>query len=479
VPLALPQEVFLLAEYFGAGASGGVPSGWSLLQGTQPQTEVVQESRGPEEGPPGRALRVTPKKGPAVLRHVPAQLPAVVIRLHLRARFYDEGAAGATHWLGLGSRLGAGAVGLAPGVEGYYATSRDFRGDRPEDATWRRSAVPRSVGWHLFELVLQEETFSASVDGEPVGSAPAQGASAAEELLLGTAASARGAWAALELLHTPLGYGTWELGIQEIRPGNRRPWRIRVHKEGRWRVSGTGAVEELPEASVEEEPVPAPVPAAPPPPEPPAAEEEPPPTPAPPEESEQEDTAEEASEPEELPEQAPEPAPEAEAPPARRRASPKRRPQRKRNLPAPAPPDGSLTIDCWDVAGESDVQRMDRVVGLFLQKLQEANVVLPENFARLGQCEEPQHPGCFVYAFGTRRLHISLREGEGGRLTLVVRCGGGFLDFVGFVRRHGGLEQLKLTRRPDSRGGQHIQLVSVLTRGTLTVRERPGTRGSD
>jgi len=56
---------------------------------------------------------------------------------------------------------------------------------------------------------------------------------------------------------------------------------------------------------------------------------------------------------------------------------------------------------------------------------------------------------------------------------LVVRIGGGFIDFVEFVRRNGSLEKLRLERRPDSKGHEHIRLSSVMSHGRMQVREMP------
>jgi len=85
----------------------------------------------------------------------------------------------------------------------------------------------------------------------------------------------------------------------------------------------------------------------------------------------------------------------------------------------------------------------------FVQALQSAGVVMPENIRCLDQCASKQHPGCFQYVFGTRRALMATRMTGEGRLLLVVRCGGGFLDFVEFARRHGSLEQLSLLRERD------------------------------
>merc|ERR1712178_478494 len=152
----------------------------------------------------------------------------------------------------------------------------------------------------------------------------------------------------------------------------------------------------------------------------------------------------------------------------------KAKPRAARRVPSPPPlPPLGLTIECWSLpvpVPEERLARMDRVMGVFLEKLREAGVVLPENIRRLEACAEPQHPDCYIYSFGTRRLHVATREGDGGRLSLVVRCGGGFLDFADFAKRHGNIEQLRLQRRPDSRCNQTIRLTSVLAKGALQLQ---------
>jgi len=131
-----------------------------------------------------------------------------------------------------------------------------------------------------------------------------------------------------------------------------------------------------------------------------------------------------------------------------------------------------LSVECWALPSETEVARLDRVVGLFLEKMQEAGAVVPTNFQRVEQCGEPQHDRCYTYSFGTRRLHISTREGEGGRLSLVVRCGGGFLDFIEFVRRNGAIEELRLQRLLNGGGeSQRIRLAATFVNGKRQIRE--------
>merc|ERR1719401_3250191 len=108
-----------------------------------------------------------------------------------------------------------------------------------------------------------------------------------------------------------------------------------------------------------------------------------------------------------------------------------------------------------------------------------AGVVVPENFQRVGQCGSRRDPQpCFIYRFGTRRLHLNIREGEGGRLCLVVRCGGGFLDFAEFARKNGSAEQLKMVRmqRTSSQGTHVLQVASVLSHRRHQVHDmRPAS----
>jgi hypothetical protein len=120
---------------------------------------------------------------------------------------------------------------------------------------------------------------------------------------------------------------------------------------------------------------------------------------------------------------------------------------------------------------------MDRVMATFLEHLRAAGLALPENIRRLEHCRDAAHvSGCYVYSFGTRRLHMSIREAEGGRLLLVVRVGGGFVDFVRFAMRHGSLENLRLQRRPQQDGRQVVRLVGVLgCHNERRVREMPVT----
>merc|ERR1719350_1427159 len=114
---------------------------------------------------------------------------------------------------------------------------------------------------------------------------------------------------------------------------------------------------------------------------------------------------------------------------------------------------GGVAIDCWMIPGESDVARMERVMATFVEAIHAANLQLPENIRRARRCPQAQHPACFVYTYGTRRLHVATRVTNIGRLLLVVRCGGGFMDFVQFSRKHGGMERVRFNRKATGGDG--------------------------
>merc|ERR1712196_339186 len=117
---------------------------------------------------------------------------------------------------------------------------------------------------------------------------------------------------------------------------------------------------------------------------------------------------------------------------------------------------------------------MERAMAHFIALAEAQGVALPPNIRLIAPCKEPAHKRCFVYNFGTRRLHFAVRENTDGRLQLVVRCGGGFMDFMNFARCNGALEQLRMQR---VQGGHNasgtVNLTSVLAAGRVRVREVP------
>mmetsp|Transcript_131717 Transcript_131717/g.421438 ORF Transcript_131717/g.421438 Transcript_131717/m.421438 type:complete len:248 (+) Transcript_131717:1011-1754(+) len=241
-------------------------------------------------------------------------------------------------------------------------------------------------------------------------------------------------------MHTPLGKGTWEVGLQQLQPGHRRPWRVRETQAGHWQVEASGNVRSCEDV----------------------AEAPPPQVECPvelPEELEEVDDLE-AHDPQlqeaEIAEEGEE-APIVEPPPE---------PPQQLQVGA------TFSVECWSLAeNEEAVVRLDRVLKEFLKQFALKGVVVPNNIRRLEKCSDQHHSDCFVFSFGTRRLHMHVREGQGGKLSLVLRCGGGFLDFAGFALRHGSGEMLKLDRAVRQQGGGTLRLSSVLVGGTVQVRK--------
>mmetsp|Transcript_9178 Transcript_9178/g.24026 ORF Transcript_9178/g.24026 Transcript_9178/m.24026 type:complete len:491 (-) Transcript_9178:6-1478(-) len=132
----------------------------------------------------------------------------------------------------------------------------------------------------------------------------------------------------------------------------------------------------------------------------------------------------------------------------------------------------SLVIQCWSRAGETDIERIKRAMQVFIERLQEAGVPLPGNIQLTSKGLDKGHDrGCFTHRFGTRQIHVTTRESSGGRLSLVVRSGGGFIDFVEFVRRYGRVEHLHLERYLKANRKRAIQLNCVRANGSVQVRE--------
>jgi len=265
------------------------------------------------------------------------------------------------------------------------------------------------------------------VDGEPMAHVAAAGA-ATETLdsvvFLVAKKGDPGYWASLELLHTPIGNG-WESGVQNMAEDGRSPWQQLAIESGRWQIEEQHKVVGLLDLGVR----PIMVGSL--------------------------DVADIA------PVLVPDPAPPQPPP------------------PPPTPPTrGALAIECWSVPGEADLDRVERAMGAFVEHLLADGVVIPDNVSLAAQCEAKQHSNCYVYRFGTRRLHVGVQEGVTGRLSLVVRVGGGFMDFAEFARRHGRMEQIRLQQSKPSEGRTVVRLTSVLSKGQRQVRQtgsRPPT----
>jgi len=447
-----PSEVLLFADYFcndkatgstndSANDSADLPHmGWERLLrpgedievssgyvwvGPLPEAEVdTQGSRVNETGDPAepphrhasQALRIDPGLGRVALHH--QTFDGVANRaggcLHLRAHFFDtldDKRISPGHWMGLTCQYGSAVVGLEQGIEQCYAFLNGACPDGcPSAHAWQASNVLRSHGWHLFEILVEGNSLSIVIDGEVVADVPSEGRNfEAEEVWLVAKRGGVGHWAAVELLHTPPS-STFR-GAHRVAAGDRQPWKVESKERGRWQIIKKSSSESVVRGNVEIE------------------------------EAQSVDL-------------------DSEPPP----------------VPVPRPwTAGALTIECWSLpVPESDIARIERVMAIFAEQLIAAGVIMPENFQRVGRCGARTDPQpCYIYRFGTRRLHISIREMEGARLCLVVRCGGGFIDFAEFARKHGSIVQLKfarMQRRPGT-GRDVLQLASVFKQGERRVRE--------
>jgi len=130
----------------------------------------------------------------------------------------------------------------------------------------------------------------------------------------------------------------------------------------------------------------------------------------------------------------------------------------------------ALTVECWALADETDIAQIERVVRHFVGLLEAEGALLPDNIHFIAPCREAAHQRCFVYRFGTRRLHFAARPTDDGRLTLVVRCGGGFMDFMDFVRRNGAVERMRLLRQIGAHSTGRLSMTSVRAAGRVQVR---------
>mmetsp|Transcript_38179 Transcript_38179/g.110247 ORF Transcript_38179/g.110247 Transcript_38179/m.110247 type:complete len:670 (-) Transcript_38179:27-2036(-) len=524
-----PEEVLPLGEFFRGGAEA-VLERWDLrafgpeaaervsTRPLQPASEEEEDALGlPGCGPVGERLDLDTSRGfVGLARNVEADRLDPHGSITVRVHFFDDGVEHPAlgHWLGFKSWYGTASVGLAFGIDGCYSVlcGQVPSGKTGEHFGWMRTFVDRSRGWHMFEVQLEAGQAHFSIDGEPVHSSQAEGAEVPEEVALVSRCGGHGLWAGLEVFHTPRGQQTWELGIQRLQPGDRLPWKV-LTETGRWQVDDEGVMQNvsflegavaevtiirqqlidsfdtvpekyqffsemdcmlgkqfrvvtvnsdgmvgLPAPEGSEEPVwwfppvatalvvareLAPAPQA----EAPAPAEE--------AEVEREGPAADEAPAQEEPEEPEEPA----SPPA-----------------SPRPPGvGGLSIEAWTIPGEEDLARMERVMTTFVNALEAANVAMPGNIHRIERCRASQHASCFVYSFGTRRMHVATRASENGRLLLVVRCGGGFLDFVEFARRHGSLERLRVERANNLQQGRGVvRLTSVLSRGRVQAIQSRG-----
>jgi hypothetical protein len=153
--------------------------------------------------------------------------------------------------------------------------------------------------------------------------------------------------------------------------------------------------------------------------------------------------------------------------------------------PPPAETAIDVPVQCMQVPSETLRERVERAMAFNIGQLVDAGVELPPNIQMVDKCSENGHGGCFVYRFGTRRLHITTQAVEDGRLLLVVRCGGGFADFYEFATRHARSEMVKLQKKlatSVTAGSGVLRLSSAFSRKdamNLSSRSRGSSPGSN
>lgn len=524
---SLPEYVLPVAEFFRDGMlellqrwthrSEVASNAYSTQVAVQSWEDQTFLSSMPRPPCGGQILFLDPSLGYQTLARSPAvPMDDTVGCIHLRAFFYDDGEERTAlgHWMGIESKLGSAAVGLAFGMDGCYSILADAvpTGASGSYYPWLRSTKDRSAGWHLFEIFLVDAQAKFFIDSDFVGSMGVQTQSVSEEVCLVSRCGGLGIWAGVELFHTPAGRQAWEIACRSLQHGDRVPWRC-LTEEGRWQADCQGVMRDvafraglfcritsvlqdlmssfahcLPQYTYQKgmhdylgknfqvvevntdgmiqlriperegkdiwwfPPCAAAITIM---------------------RQEESAPAEELVSPLIVQENSP-PEPE---PVVAMQSQDIVAPVGLLIVPPPPPPQmiGGLAIDCWTIPGESDLQQVERVVGVFMEAIVASGIVVPTNVRRIGRCQLPSDKGCFVYNFGTRKLHVSTRANEQGRLLLVVRCGGGFIDFVQFCRRHGGTENLCMTKATAERsqgGTGIIRFTAVLSQ--RTVRAVPG-----
>ena len=138
----------------------------------------------------------------------------------------------------------------------------------------------------------------------------------------------------------------------------------------------------------------------------------------------------------------------------------------------------SFKIECWAKPGETDIVSIKRIVADILAHLKSEGHLMPDNIEIIERCSSKGHTRCATYKFGTKVLHVSSQAADAGRLTLVVRCGGGFLDFMEYVKRYGNVEALHWGRQLDSQSRNTVHFTSTLSNGRRQLKEDGKARAS-
>eukprot|EP00931_Biecheleriopsis_adriatica_P058299 TRINITY_DN3465_c0_g2_i1.p1 TRINITY_DN3465_c0_g2~~TRINITY_DN3465_c0_g2_i1.p1 ORF type:complete len:674 (+),score=79.76 TRINITY_DN3465_c0_g2_i1:174-2195(+) len=517
--LTQPEAVLQLSDFFRDDIAS-IRARWELgtdimHDPTKRISTMDLQSNAPACGPIGQALVLDTAAGFLALSR---SLPIIVeddSRLHVRVHFFDDGQnySAMGHWLGIKSARGTAAIGIGFAIEGCYSVLNGEvpTGEKGKYVAWNRTSVDRHVGWHLFEIVLESGMVRFIIDSELVFNATAEGSCVSTEVCLVSRCGGSGIWAGVELFHLP------RLAASETedpRPGARRPWMVHTEK-GRWQADESGVLQDVwfePGAvalitSVQQQLIDSfsrvlpkyeykagmqemlgrtykvlsvnadgmvglesydgsddgiwwfpPYATAivvvdkmniPPP---------PPPPPSAPLPTAVQDSVLPGADPE-----IPEHSGQAWFSEQEQLA------QETGRLTSPTAGVGNLTITRWSRGMPTDehLAQVDRAMDSLLDALRQADVVLPNNIRRLQRCRVEGHSNCLVYSFGTRRVHLATRGTEAGRLDIVVRCGGGYMDFIEFARRHGSLEQLRLQRQQGIGGREVVRMTSVLSSGRI------------
>lgn len=444
-------------------------------------------------------------------------------RLYMRAQFFDDGEGGADHWLGCTGPCGAASLGVARKQGDCYGI---LQGCCPssvaesQSGAWKSSGVQRSIGWHFFELVWEDGISRAFIDHEPVSEAPAVsfGEKPGFKITIGAAGGNYGVWAALEVRRTPKGIDKWNLDLAASSI-SRVPWQAcEVLESGSWQFDGTHVLELLriwpgtfvrvadtkkmlldsfkpyegqycahpamdsmlgfpfkvvevlgdgmvglvcPEDGVIRYFPPAILS---------TTEDQP-----------EEDASVEPQEkltPREVSSDLAQESSAQEVKPAPQDVEPTPVPLEQAPVPleqavedTPIPALQGSTLECWARPDENDAERIERAMGQYSEYFRESGIIVPENIRPVGKCQA-DHTRCFVYRFGTRKVHLSVREADDGRLTLVIRVGGGFSDFVDFARRHGSLEHRKFVKLSVS---DDARITTVFAAKRAAAKAAPGS----
>eukprot|EP00929_Paragymnodinium_shiwhaense_P000695 TRINITY_DN100929_c0_g1_i1.p1 TRINITY_DN100929_c0_g1~~TRINITY_DN100929_c0_g1_i1.p1 ORF type:complete len:450 (+),score=29.54 TRINITY_DN100929_c0_g1_i1:38-1351(+) len=257
------SEVLEVAEFFRGGRTSvlstwGVPNDSPKIWRSISTEPFISYADGGIDAPygqcDGQSLWIQPDVDVTLRAEI--RPPPPHCRVHLRAHFYDDGEGKTWQWIGCQTSLGAAFVGLqhpSAGMEGFYGYVQDSSG-KYFGSGWKQSCVPRSVGWHLFELVWEDQELHVIIDSEPIAREAAKIAKhfTAEEAeednelqLFSSSTTGYGVWASVELLYTPRGQSLWAMAPPLPSPGFPEPWQVVLEEKGYWQDAGKYVIERV------------------------------------------------------------------------------------------------------------------------------------------------------------------------------------------------------------------------------------------